>query len=83
MAIKTTIRRIGNSRGVILPATVLQEVGATDELALSVEAGRIVLEPTHELRRGWFDNATDDVQSKSDLEWERAPLSDDAEWQWE
>jgi antitoxin MazE len=83
MAIKTHIRRIGNSRGVILPATVLQEVGATEELMLSVDRGRIVLEPAHPLRKGWFDNAAIEAPHDDAIEWERAPLSDDSEWQWE
>lgn len=83
MAIKTSIRRIGNSRGVILPASVLQEVGAIDELSLIVKGGRIVLEPVRELRKGWFDNAVGATATQEDSAWELAALSDDSEWEWE
>ena len=83
MGIKTNIRRIGNSRGVILPASVLQEVGATDEFSLTVKGGRIVLEPVRELRKGWFANAPQETASVEAGDWERAPLSDDSEWRWE
>lgn len=83
MTIKTSIRRIGNSKGVILPATILQEIGATENLSLTVQDGRIVLEPVRELRKGWFDNAAGASATQEELEWEVAPLADDSEWQWD
>ena len=83
MGLKTSIRRIGNSRGVILPAAVLEEVGATAELDLTVKGGRIVLEPIREPRKGWFGHGLAEKADLQDREWERAPLSDDSEWQWE
>lgn len=83
MGIKTSIRRIGNSKGVILPAAILQEVGASDEFRLTVKAGRIVLEPVRELRKGWFDNASREVPTGDEKHWDEAMLSEDSEWQWE
>lgn len=83
MAIRTIIRKIGNSKGVILPAAVLQEVGAADTLMLSVERGRIILEAAREPRQGWFDQAESLKASPSELEWERASLLDDSEWVWD
>jgi antitoxin MazE len=82
MPTKAIIRRIGNSRGVILPASVLQEVGATDAMSLLVDNGRIILEPVQEPRKGWFENAADYQATQEEREWESAPLSDDSEWVW-
>ncbi len=70
MANKTPIRRIGNSRGVIIPAAVLSDIGAQEELLMSVEKGRIVLEAVDEPRKGWFDN------------WDNAKLTDTKDWEW-
>jgi antitoxin MazE len=83
MPIQTSIRKIGNSKGVILPAAVLKEVGAGDTLMLSIEQGRIVLEATRELRQGWFDHAGALDPSTEDIEWERAALTDDSDWAWD
>ena len=83
MAIRTSIRKIGNSKGVILPAAVLEEVGAAESLLLSVEHGRIILEAIRKPREGWFDQASSLQASPSELEWERASLSDDSEWVWD
>ena len=79
---KTAIRRIGNSRGVILPASVLHEIGASEALNLSIENGRIILEATREPRKGWFDNAIGYQATEEERAWESAPLSDDSEWVW-
>jgi len=79
---KTTIRRIGNSRGVILPAAVLQEIGATETLNLSIENGRVILEAPREPRKGWFNNASGYQATEEERAWESAQLSDDSEWVW-
>lgn len=85
MALKTVIRKIGNSRGLILPAAVLEEVGAVDEMFLSVQQGRIVLEPAFEPRRDWFKGAKPlTKREKSEqLDWDEADLNETSEWKWE
>ena len=79
---KTNIRRIGNSRGILLPASVLQEIGASDALSLTVDNGRIILEPVREPRKGWFNNASGYQATEEERAWESAQLSDDSEWVW-
>jgi antitoxin MazE len=83
MPTKTPIRPIGNSRGVIIPAAVLNEIGAKEELLMSVEKGRIVLEAAKEPRKGWFDNSVNYRRAtEEELEWENAALADTKDWQW-
>jgi antitoxin MazE len=53
---KTAIRKMGNSHGVIIPKPLLAEVGATanDEVDMGVENGRIVIAPIRKRpRAGW------------------------------
>lgn len=78
-----SIRKIGRSKGIILPAEALREIGATDTLMLSVEQGRIVLEAPRELRQGWFMSAKPLKASRSELKWDRSALSDDSDWVWD
>lgn len=44
---KTTIRKIGNSEGIIIPKEILERMGlrAGDNIDLSEEAGKLVLKP--------------------------------------
>jgi antitoxin MazE len=57
---RTSVRRMGNSAGIILPKPVLAELGvkAGDDLSLTLEAGRVVLAPaTAHPRAGWAEAA--------------------------
>lgn len=47
------IVRIGNSRGVRLPAAVLRQAGLTDEAELEVADGSVVLRRPRRVREGW------------------------------
>ncbi|WP_430256391.1 AbrB/MazE/SpoVT family DNA-binding domain-containing protein [Neorhizobium sp. DAR64872/K0K18] len=44
---KTTIRKIGNSEGIIIPKEILERMGLRvgDNIDLSEEAGKLVLKP--------------------------------------
>jgi antitoxin MazE len=53
---KSTLRQIGNSRGIIIPASVLAECEIQNEIELTVENGRLVITPVKPARSGWFDN---------------------------
>ena len=50
---KVSLIAIGNSRGVRLPASVIQQCGFGDELDLRVENGTVVLAPLTGGRAGW------------------------------
>ena len=64
---KVSIRKIGNSSGVILPQSMLYLSGIHDEAELSLEKGAIVLrKPRRGTRAGWDDAARDLVASGDD-----------------
>jgi antitoxin MazE len=53
-----TLRKLGNSRGVIIPKPLLAQVGMSGEAEIGVENGAIVLRPTAvDSREGWADAA--------------------------
>ena len=50
----TTIRRLGNSQGVLIPKPLLQQVGLVDQAEMLVEGDALVLRrPKAEPRFGW------------------------------
>lgn len=50
----TTLRKLGNSHGVIIPKPLLAQVGMTEAADIQVENGAIVLRPVKRgPREGW------------------------------
>jgi antitoxin MazE len=55
---KTSLHRIGNSQGVIIPKPLLAQVGLSGEVEMSVERDAIVLRrPARAPREGWAEDA--------------------------
>jgi antitoxin MazE len=55
---KSAIRKMGNSHGVIIPKPLLEEIGvkAGDEVDVKVSRGTIVIAPTKKrAREGWAE----------------------------
>ena len=52
----TTIRRLGNSQGILIPKPLLQQVGLEDQAEMRVEGDALVLRrPKAEPRTGWAE----------------------------
>lgn len=53
---KIMIRRIGNSKGMIIPTAILNQLGLEDEADLSARDGALVIRPPKkEVRVGWSE----------------------------
>ena len=53
---KTTIRRMGNSQGVLIPKPILAQLGLEDEVEMEVEDDTLVIRrPQKKAREGWAD----------------------------
>ena len=78
---KSTLRRIGNSRGVLLPASLLAACEIENEIELRLDGNRIIIEPVRAPRSGWFDayNPENDEDVWADYV-ESGDLDED--WQW-
>jgi antitoxin MazE len=58
MAVRAAIRKLGNSSGVIIPKSMLAEIGIAvgDTVDLSLEGGRIAITPIKKQpREGWAE----------------------------
>jgi antitoxin MazE len=57
-AMKTTIRPMGNSQGVIIPKPLLAQLGFENEAEMTIEHGALVLrKPASMVRKGWSEAA--------------------------
>lgn len=81
---RASIVRIGNSRGLRIPKTLLEECGIRDAVEISVEKGRLVVQPLPRTREGWAEAALAMAAEGEDklLDSETANAFDEAEWEW-
>ena len=85
----TSVRQIGNSRGVLIPAAFLASCLIEDQVDMQLQDGQIVIKPVkRKLRDAWFDQTTpasDAVLAQEPGEaqdWSEVSLADDSEWVW-
>ena len=54
---KTNIIRIGNSRGIIIPAQLLKKIGTTGKIEMQIKEDGLFLKPVGKPRQGWEEAA--------------------------
>jgi antitoxin MazE len=85
MATKTDIIRIGNSRGVRIPKSLLEQCGLHGRVELTVEAGSLVIRAARDTRAGWsqaFERMAAEREDAPLLPDAHASEWDDSEWTW-
>jgi antitoxin MazE len=82
---KVNLIRIGNSKGVRIPASVIKECGFETQVDLRVEDGVVVLVPAGRGRDGWdaaFARMAEAGDDAPLLPEEQANAFDEEEWTW-
>ena len=83
---RAAIRKLGNSSGVIIPKSMLAEIGiaAGDPVDLSLEDGRIAITPVKRRpREGWAEAFQEIAEAGDDaLVWPEFGNDDDADLTW-
>jgi antitoxin MazE len=58
VCIPVSVRAIGNSRGVVIPKAILEQLGIEGEMDMSVEDAKIILsKPKTPVRKSWANDA--------------------------
>ena len=83
---RVQIIKIGNSQGIRIPKTVLEQTGLKDEAELEVDEGKIIIRSPRQPRQGW-DEAFRSMAKQGDDKLLDADLTgrsswDKEEWQW-
>jgi len=81
---KARIVRIGNSRGVRLPKTLIDQASLPEEVELHAEPGRIVVQAIRRPRAGWAEAARRMRKRGEDrlLDAPSRTRFDEKEWKW-
>jgi antitoxin MazE len=82
-AIKSRIVQVGNSQGIRIPKSMLEQSGIVEDIELEVRDNQIVITGTSKPRSGWGESFAQMVANGDELE--ILPVSnswDETEWQW-
>ena len=81
---RAAIIRIGKSRGLRTPQALIEECGIGDTVELSVEDGRLIVQPVVAVRAGWVEAARAMAERGDDclLNSETPTSFDDSAWEW-
>ena len=71
---KIKLVKIGNSFGVRLPKTIIEECGLKEDLNLAVRQGAVVITPFVPPRMGWKELLKDELSEH--------PVKAEGEWEW-
>lgn len=84
---QTSLRKMGNSVGMIVPKAVLQEIGLAvgAPMDVRVEEGKVVATPIRKVREGWAEDAERVAAAgltDEETEWMAFGNDDDGELTW-
>jgi antitoxin MazE len=83
---RASVRKMGNSSGVIIPKPILKELGvkAGDQVEMILDGGKVVLAPlTRHPREGWAESAKALAETGDDsLVWPEFRNEDDEKLAW-
>jgi len=79
---KTPITKIGNSKGLIIPAKLLKECGFADEVSLQVKGDSLVISRSARPREGWEEAFLQAGAEDRPLVDDVGNEFDESEWTW-
>lgn len=84
MMIRSKVVKIGNSRGIRIPKTILDQAGLTDEVEMKVEGNKLIIQASHHPRQGWEERFASMAEQGDDqlLDETSTTKWDEEEWTW-
>ncbi len=82
---KTDLIQIGNSRGIRIPKSLIEQCGLGDTVDVRIEGDCLVISPQRRMRQGWeesFRAAGPAIGDELPLEEVAQNEFDRKEWQW-
>lgn len=82
---RTSLRKMGNSTGMIVPRSILGAIGVSTGAALDlrVEDGKLIATPAERIARdGWAEAAAGLVATGEEQEWLGLGVADDTALTW-
>ncbi len=77
---RTQLKNVGDTRCILIPASLLVACGIGDEVDIHQEGARIIIKSSRAIRQGWFET----YEPRHDVDaWKNLPPdSDSGDWEW-
>lgn len=84
MTVRSKVVNIGNSRGIRIPRALLEQAGLKDEVEMTVQDNKLIIQPARQPRDGWEAQFARMAENRDDqlLEDVTPTQWDDTEWVW-
>jgi antitoxin MazE len=84
MPVRSKVVKIGNSRGIRIPRTLLEQAGLVNEVEMEVDGDKLIIHSARKPREGWDAQFTMMAQQGDDhLLDEALPTQwDEKDWTW-
>jgi antitoxin MazE len=82
---RARIIKIGNSQGLRIPKSILEQTGIMDDVEVEVEKNQIIIRPVKNVREGWdaaFKIMGENGDDKPILDENMSHSWDEEEWRW-
>jgi len=76
-----SLRKIGNSKGLIIPSNLLKETGIKDRINVRIEDNALIIEARKQPREGWED-AIKRLGAPEPIRADFPNIFDDEDWTW-
>jgi antitoxin MazE len=83
-AIKTRIIKIGNSQGLRIPKTLLEQSGINSKVEIEVQGNHLIIRPFEQVRKGWKKAFIEMAEKGDDVLFDDINTTewDETEWKW-
>lgn len=84
LIVRSKVVRIGNSRGIRIPRSLLEQAGLVEDVEMTVQDGRLIIHSARSPRQGWEDQFTSMAKNGDDLLLDDSATTrwDEEEWVW-
>jgi len=84
MTIRSKVIKIGNSRGIRIPRTLLEQAGLTDDVEMMVEGNKLIIHSAQLTRQGWDAQFAAMAEQGDDRLLDQTPAThwEADEWTW-
>ena len=83
-SIRSKVVKIGNSRGIRIPRTLLEQAGLTGDVEMMVDGDKLIIHSARSIRMGWDAQFAAMAEQGDDhlMDESISPEWDEQEWEW-
>lgn len=84
LIVRSKVVKIGNSRGIRIPRSLLEQAGLVEDVEMTVQGGKLIIHSARSPRQGWEERFASMAEQSDDhlIDSSTTTLWDEEEWVW-